>query len=71
MSVKSIQPTRWFEVQFKVAPDDNGRIALMLDGQEYTMDVALDIITAFRLGQALVRLVRQIGMPAGMHDTEV
>jgi hypothetical protein len=63
--------TQWGEVQFKLAPDGTERIALVLDGHEYTTDVVLNQVTAYRLGVALVRLVRQMGLPDAVVDREV
>jgi hypothetical protein len=63
--------TRWFEVEFKIAPDDYGQISLMLDGHEYTFNAALEAVTAFRLGQALVRMARMVGLPNDLVDPEV
>jgi len=60
--------TRWGEASFKVLPDDNGSIHLMLDGSEYTFECELEAITALRLGQALCQMARIKGLPAGTVD---
>jgi len=61
-------PTAWGEVSFKVQPDDNGSIHLMLDGQEYTFECRVLPITALRLGQALVQMARIAGLPPDTVD---
>lgn len=61
----------WGEVQFKVAPDGTTGIHLMLDGQEYTTECVLNPLTAFSLGQALVRVARMAGLPPDIDDAAV
>ena len=63
--------TQWGEVSMTVRPDDAGTIELMLDGAEYTFRANLNSLLAFRLGQALIKVARQLGLPDGMVDTEV
>ena len=60
--------THWGEVSLRVAPDDAGSIVLMLDGSEYTFETRLDALLSFRLGQALVRVARQLGLPKDLED---
>ena len=62
------EPTFWGEVSFTVHLDDDGAIELVLDGREYTFNCALSPLSAFRLGQALVRQARQHGLPEGLVD---
>jgi hypothetical protein len=64
----STTKTRWGEVSFKVQPDDDGSIHLMLDGSEYTFECELEALVALRLGQALMKLARIQGLPAGTFD---
>jgi len=63
-----MQTTRWGDVSFKIEPDDEGRIVLVLDGSEYTMECVLEPIVALRLGQALTKCARVAGLPAGTVD---
>lgn len=70
MPTQKVQ-THWGEVSLKVAPDDDGSVVLMLDGREYTFETSLDPLLAFRLGQALVRVARQIGLPIDLTDPMV
>lgn len=60
--------TRCGEVSLVIAPDDDGEIKVMLVGCEYTFESRLNALTAFRLGQALVRLSRKLGLPDGLDD---
>ena len=55
--------TNWGWVEFKVEPDHNGEIQLVLDGTDYTTSVHLSPIIAYRLGSALVEVAQKAGLP--------
>jgi hypothetical protein len=61
----------WGHVSLRVAPDDDGSVVLFLDGSDFTFETNFDALLAFRLGQALVRLSRKLGLPDGLVDASV
>lgn len=60
----------YFKVGVMRTPEGDAHIACLLDGHDWTLDTRINVITAFRLGQELIRAAKTIGLPAGTVDVE-
>lgn len=60
----------YFKVGVMRTPAGGTHIATLLDGQDWTLDTRISVITALRLGQELIRAAKSIGLPAGTVDLE-
>jgi hypothetical protein len=61
----------YFKVRRERDPEGGDDLVILLDGATFTIEVRLDKVLGFRLGQELIRTSKEMGIPADVVDQEV
>lgn len=61
----------YFKVRRERDPEGGDDLVVLLDGQEFTFESRLTPLLAYRLGQELIRVSKEMGMPGDIADPEV